>query len=214
MSAGYQMSVLWQEYQHKLQLLAGGNLPGFAPSAHYQEPNPYGGVSMYYTGGFLPAGAGQTGSFGGGVGGILGAVTSGLQTFLPTLFQSRPGGGFGQVPAPVPPTQTVPPTHPVIGAAGNSGGMMGGGAAGRAHVARYAPAGTRGYHPPKHPGRCSQVPAGAWVRNRHRNVANIHALRRAISRLHGFERICRKVVHFVKPHTRGRPVFRRRRKRS
>lgn len=211
MSASAQMAILWQEYQHKLQLLAGGASSGFAPSAHYQLPDPYGG-RMYYTGGFLPAGAGQTSGFGGS--GVLGAITTGLQTFLPTLFQQRPSGGFGQVPAPVPPTQTIPATHPVIGAAGNSGATMGGGAAGRVHVARYAPAGTRGYHPPKHPGRCSMVPAGMWVRNRHRNVANIHALRRSISRLHGFERICRKVVHFVSPHKRGRPVFRRRRKRS
>lgn len=187
----------------------GGDFLTFGQSPTLQIRSP-----MYYTGGFLPAGAGQTSGFGGG--GILGAVTSGLQTFLPTLFQQRPSGGFGQVPAPVPPTQTVPPTHPVIGAAGNSGGTMGGTAlvAGRAHMARYAPAGTRGYHPPKHPSACSRVPAGMWVRNRHRNVANIHALRRSISRLHGFERICRKVVHFVSPHKRGRPVFRRRRKRS
>ena len=72
-------------------------------------PNPYRpvgtGGNVYYNGGFLPAGAGQTSSMGGG--GILGAITSGLQTFLPVIgqaFQQRPGGGFGQVPHSPPPS--------------------------------------------------------------------------------------------------------------
>lgn len=76
-----------------------------------------------------------------------------------------------------------------------------------AHM-RYAPAGTKGYHPVK-----KGPHAGMWVRNRHRNVANIHALRRSLSRIHGFEKICRKVVHFVHPRRAvGHAVFKKRRR--
>lgn len=86
--------------------------------------------------------------------------------------------------------------------------ILGGPSFAHATRARYAPAGTKGYHPVK-----KGPHAGMWVRNRHRNVANIHALRRSLSRIHGFEKICRKVVHFVHPRRAvGHAVFKKRRR--
>lgn len=75
--------------------------------------------------------------------------------------------------------------------------------------ARYGSPGEKGYHMIK-----KGPHAGLWTRNRRRNVGNIRALRRALSRAHGFERICRKVMHFTHPgRSRGRAVFKRRRRR-
>jgi hypothetical protein len=168
----------------------------------------------YYSGGFLPAGAGQTASLSQV---LLGGLTTGINTILPRIF----GGGGGGLTRQPPPGSASRPPSDVTGAPVSIKGpaeVMGAGAAaggliemlgGHGGHARYAPAGTKGYH------MIRRGPhAGQWTRNRHRNVANIRALRRAMSRLHGFERVCRKVVHFVSPHKRGRPVFRKRRKRS
>lgn len=74
---------------------------------------------------------------------------------------------------------------------------------------RYGTPGEKGFHMIKRGPH-----AGMWVRNRHRNVANIHALRRSLSRIHGFEKICRKVVHFVHPKRAvGHAVFKKARRR-
>lgn len=180
---------------------------------------------MYYSNGFLGAGSNQT-SLGGT---ILSGVLTGLENIFhfptPTVPSVRTPG-IVDVPA--------ANQHPILtGAGGASGkgtaGTAVGVAAGTAAVgaivgevaprlvglggggrrAVYYPPGTKGTHMIK-----KGPHAGQWTRNRHRNVANIRALRRALSRAHGFERICRKVMHFVSPHkSRGRPVFRRRRRK-
>lgn len=216
----------------------------FSSSYHYQLPNPYHirtgtelnpvpvvqGGRVYYSSGFLPSGAGQTTAGGTLLSSLGGALSAGLQTFLPSLFGG--GGAIAKTP-PILPAKGVsaPPTtpsgiagavqqHPIaaIGAAaGAAAATLGAGSmairsimgTGVAH-ARYAPAGTRGYHMIK-----KGPHAGLWTRNRRRNVENIRALRRALSRAHGFERICRRVMHFTHPgKARGRAVFRRRRKRT
>ena len=181
---------------------------------------------MYYSSGFLPSGAGQTS--------VGGTILSGLTTSFGNLLGGLVGKipGFGQpvsaVPATIPKGVTAPPTtpsgiagavqqHPIaaIGAAaGAAAATLGMGrtvmTALGGHAARYAPAGTRGYHMIK-----KGPHAGLWTRNRRRNVGNIRALRRALSRAHGFERICRKVMHFTHPgRARGRAVFKRRRRRT
>lgn len=182
----------------------------------------------YYTG-FLSTGTGQTAAGPS----LLSSIATGLETFLPAIF----GGGahaaapvVGATGAPVPVGTTVgqtPQSHPVLttvaktaaGVAAGTGAVIATGGmvstalrsigVGMGHAARYAPAGTKGYHMIK-----KGPHAGLWTRNRHRNVANIRALRRALSRAHGFERIARKVCHFVKPGGgRGRAVFKRRRRR-
>lgn len=200
-------------------LYTGGGLPFKVPGT-----NITGAAMGYYNNGFVGAGGNQTGI-------SLGSVLGGIATGLENIFHFPTGGSVGtSLPAPVP-TIEPPATnqHPILtgaGGASGKGSVAGKVAAGTAVVggvaglvaphlvglggggrARYAPAGTKGYHMIKRGPH-----AGMWTRNRHRNVANIRALRRSISRLHGFERICRKVVHFVKPHTKGRPVFRRRRR--
>lgn len=179
---------------------------------------------VYYSNGFLPSGANQV--TGGGllttlgniVGGIFHGITGTQSTAtvpmstastVPMVSPARVGGVIQKVAGAI---TTAATQHPVLTAAGGAAAtagavMMAGGAMHLGGHARYAPPGTRGYHMIKRGPH-----AGQWTRNRHRNVANIRALRRAMSRLHGFERVCRKVVHFVSPHKRGRPVFRRRRR--
>lgn len=86
--------------------------------------------------------------------------------------------------------------------------QLGGPTFGTVHRGRYGQPGEKGFHMIK-----KGPHAGMWVRNRHRNVANIHALRRSLSRIHGFEKICRKVVHFVHPRkATGHAVFKKRRR--
>jgi hypothetical protein len=154
----------------------------------------------YYSNGFLEAGSAQTGS---GLSDVLNRGLNIFETILPRL-----GSGGHNVPTTQPPpgTATRPPAEHM------PGGPMGGpGRTGRrARVlipAAGAAVAAAGYHIIK-----KGIHAGQMTKNRHRNVGNIRALRRAISRLHGFERVTRKVIHFVKPHTRGKMVFKRRKK--
>lgn len=188
---------------------------------------PLGAPMGYYTG-FLPSTAGQT-SQGPS---LLSSIATGLETFLPSLgslFGARtppllPGGGGASVPAVGTTVTQTPGQHPVldklkapaaVGTAivGTAAATMGGVAlqramGGGARRARYAPAGTPGYHMIK-----KGPHAGMWARNRHRNVANIRALRRALSRAHGFERICKKVYHFAHRKPGGSGFKRRKRSR-
>lgn len=158
------------------------------------------GVLPYYSNGFLEAGAGQTGS---GLSSIIDFASTALTSILPRLG----GGGGTSVPTrqPVPGSATRPPSEHMPGPLGGPGK--------RGRVARIgipaagAAVAYAGYHIIK-----KGPNAGQLTKNRHRNVGNIRALRRAISRLHGFERVCRKVVHFVKPHQKGRIVFKGRKK--
>jgi hypothetical protein len=181
---------------------------------------------MYYSSGFFPSGAGQT-----SVGGtLLGSLTSGLNTVLPALIGRIAGGSHSPGTA-VATTKGVgaPPTtpsgiagavqqHPIAAVgtaiaggaltmAAGRGALQSVGLLGSGH-ARYGTPGQKGYHMIK-----KGPHAGMWARNRRRNVGNIRALRRALSRAHGFERICRKVTHFTHPgKARGRAVFKRRRR--
>jgi hypothetical protein len=55
--------------------------------------------------------------------------------------------------------------------------------------------------------------AGMMTRNRRMHVTNPKALRRAIRRARGFEKLARKVMGFTTPHKpKGRPYFRAHRK--
>lgn len=216
----------------------------FAPSFHYQLPNPgglrtgtelqpigqsagvlanirtvgpAGGVPLYYSNGFLSAGAGQTSSAGGG-GGLLSSITSGLETILPAIF-----GGGGKtvqgingpvtIPASTRPSAGIPgrvmgtitktaQQHPVLTAAGGAAATAAGAVIGR-RVAR---------------GRLGQLPDGTLVhmrRHRRMNPCNIRALRRGLRRAHAFERIARKVLHFTNPRkSHGVAHFKRARKRT
>jgi hypothetical protein len=56
---------------------------------------------------------------------------------------------------------------------------------------------------------------GMHRRHRRMNPCNVRALRRAIRRAHGFERIAKKVLRFTSPHHKAKPHgFKRPRKRA
>lgn len=172
--------------------------------------DPFGGPVGYYNSGFLSGIGGVLKS----VGPYIAAAGSIAAEVLPAIYHTGTSGAT-QAPAGGPtatPVMAKPPSR------GTSliqkieqvadPALLGGPSHPAARMGRYAAAGTKGYHMVK-----KGPHAGLWVRNRHRNVANIHALRRSLSRIHGFEKICRKVVHFVHPKRAvGHPVFKRRRR--
>jgi hypothetical protein len=99
--------------------------------------------------------------------------------------------------------------HPVLSAAGGAGALaLGSGAAGRAG-AFGRPAG-------KHPSaRHLHALAMGLKRARPRmNVTNVHALRRALRRTHGFAKLAMRVIHITHPKKKGRfGGFRKRHKK-
>src|SRR5215510_3674182 len=75
--------------------------------------------------------------------------------------------------------------------------------------------GMRGFHmsKPRRINPASGIPH--LVRNRRMRVTNPRALRRAIRRAKGFERLARRCMHFVSPRApKGRAIFKTRRRRK
>lgn len=150
---------------------------------------------------------GTIGSFLPGVGGIISKGVSAL-------------GRMGKSPA----VQTIEKgisRHPVLTAAGGAATSGVAGALTERAISRMGGGGAlatrgatmRGFHMSK-PYKChgTIIPSHP-VRNRRMRPTNPRALRRAIRRAKGFERLARKVMHFVSPRkTRGRAVFRVRRR--
>ena len=89
--------------------------------------------------------------------------------------------------------------HPVLSAAGGAGALaLGAGAAGRAGVFGRA----AGKHPSA---RHLHALAMGLKRARPRmNVTNVHALRRALRRTHGFAKLAMRVIHITHPKKKGR----------
>jgi hypothetical protein len=79
------------------------------------------------------------------------------------------------------------------------------------HQTNYQPVpgrGVRGMHIEKRGKR-----AGQLIPNRRMNITNPKALRRAIRRAHGFEKMARRVLGFTTPHKpKGRMYFRPKRR--
>lgn len=180
--------------------------------ANTRTVGPAGGIPVYYTNGFQSAGAGQTSSGGG----LLSAITGGLETILPAIFG---GGGPKQIqgitgPVTIPATRPaggvvqrtmggitkVATQHPVLTAAGGAAATAGG-----AVLARKL-----GSH------HIVQTAAGTVIMRRHRrmNPCNIHALRRGLRRASAFERIAKRVLHITSPrkHVHGFKLPNRRKK--
>lgn len=168
---------------------------------------PAGGVPVYYSNGFASAGAGQT-SAGGG---ILSAITSGLETALPAVFGRTITGVTGQ-PVKLPPMTAggggggvitkaggaivkTASQHPVLTAAGGAAATVGG-----VLLAR-------------HMSKAARKAAGMHV-GRRMNPCNIHALRRGLRRASAFERIAKRVLHITSPrkHVSGFKLPHRRKK--
>lgn len=158
-----------------------------------------------------------------GFGKVLGAFGGAIPVIGPAV--SKIGGALGRIGSAAGKVMSKHPTLSAAGGAAVSGiagatgealvhhmgarpGVMPGGAG----AGRMAPIGgpsLRGYHMSK-PRR--GVPSH-MVRNRRMRVTNPRALRRAIRRAKGFERLARKVMHFVSPRAhKGRAVFRVRRR--
>ncbi len=98
--------------------------------------------------------------------------------------------------------------HPVLsaaGAAGVVGAAVGVGAEAFMGSGAIAPKGfhvCKGMRPgTKHPHPCK---SGMFVRNRHMNVCNPRALRRAIRRAKGFTKLAMHTIHLVHPKKKGR----------
>jgi hypothetical protein len=198
----------------------------FSSSFHYQVPNPgfrtgteispifqTPGVRVqmpYYSNGFLESGSGQTGTglqtgFDFGLGGILNRGLDVVSQILPALRQ--PTATRVPTTQPNPGTATRPPSeHMPTGPMGGPGRR---GRVARVGIPAAVAGAIAGYHIIKRGPN-----AGQMTKNRHRNPGNIHALRRSISRIRAFEKICRKVVHFVRPSVRGRMQLRRRSRRK
>jgi len=149
-----------------------------------------------------------------GVGGIAGRliakiptpvkriVTTGTQAIIkhPVLSGAAAAGvvGAGSVlTAPSGGAMTMP-----------GGAIVGPGRAGLPAVAGAA--GMKGFHVIKRGPH-----AGMLARNRRMRVTNPKALRRAIRRAKGFEKLARRVMHFTSPKPpRGRAVFKARRRKK
>src|SRR5713226_2679857 len=99
--------------------------------------------------------------------------------------------------------------HPVISAAGAAGALA-------VTTGTMGRAGTFGRAPGKHPSaRHLRALAMGLRRARPRmNVTNVHALRRALRRTHGFAKLAMKVIHLTHPKHKGRfGGFKKRRKK-
>lgn len=200
----------------------------FAPSYHFQLPN----LGNIRTGTELnpiaqvPGGRSSM-SFLSGLGGYLGQVISTVPSIIGGLQNAGvlgggravapPPGAVGtiskvaQTGAPALSTPAVVSTamraitqtaakHPILTAAG--------GAAATAGAAAIA---LRGH---KSVAKAARAAAGLPTRRR-MHVTNVKALRRSIRRLHGFEKVCRKVLRFTSPHrSHGRATFKRPKRRS
>ncbi len=94
--------------------------------------------------------------------------------------------------------------HPILTGAG-AAGVIGLGSAAIGHHMGVAGRSMKGFHISKKTGR--------EVRNRRMNVCNSRALRRAIRRAHGFERLAKHVIGFSSPRKpKGHMYFKRKRK--
>ena len=99
--------------------------------------------------------------------------------------------------------------HPVLSAAGAAGVI---GAGGTMVARRGRMGGAAAGVGPATGGRMGRGFGGR--RHRRMHVTNVKALRRAIRRAKGFERLARRVLHFTSPRPpRGRAVFKMRRKK-
>src|SRR5258707_4348969 len=98
--------------------------------------------------------------------------------------------------------------HPVVSGAGAAAVI----AAGGLEAGRMSMGGRRGKHPSARHLRALAM--GLRRAKPRMNVTNVHALRKALRRAHGFARLAMKTIHLVHPKKRGKfgGVKKRRRK--
>jgi hypothetical protein len=142
---------------------------------------------------------------------IFKSIGAGLASFIPGVggFASK---AISRIPSPVKSgvmrAGRAIIKHPVISGAGAAAVL----AAGGAEAGRMSMGGHRGH---KASARHLRALAMGLRRARPRmNVTNVHALRKALRRAHGFARLAMKTIHLVHPKHKGRfGGFRKRRKK-
>lgn len=139
--------------------------------------------------------------------GWLSSLWKGIKKVAPAIIGGVIGGPVGAVLGGMGGGATMKPTPPIMaygtGGIGPPAGAIGG--------AVTFPGGTRvslaGQLPVAHAGIGPHAPAGyhldkatgtRWVRNRRMNIANPKALRRAMRRAQGFEKMAKRVINFNK----------------
>lgn len=175
-----------------------------------------GGVTGFVTGG--PAGAvigGATAAFGGGSG--AGSTGGGVRPASPlggsinvpmiggTFRGLAPSGPWmpGTGPGPSPGSTSLPaPVPPSVSPAAAGGALVCNVRGFHLNKSRYF-VGNQHWWQSSSVG--TKVEKGSrCVKNRHMNVANAKALRRALRRAYGFEKLAMRTIRLVHPHKRGR----------
>ena len=130
-----------------------------------------------------------------GVGGIAGKIIS----KIPSGVRGGMARGVGAIVK-----------HPVISAAAGAGALAIGGAGELGRAGAFGR--PRGKHPSA---RHLRALAMGLKRARPRmNVTNVHALRKALRRTHGFAKLAMRVIHITHPRKKGRfGGFRKKRKK-
>jgi hypothetical protein len=162
----------------------------------------------YYQGDFYRGTRGDP--FFGGLLGKLGGIVKGALGF--------PGGGLTKAGVESAVKKGIAGAiikHPILSAAGAAGALGAVGAGAERMIAgpgMPAHGGMRGYHLCKSKHGCKH---GQWVKNRHMNVTNPRALRRAVRRAHGFAKLAMRTIHLVHPKKKVRfGGFRKRRSKK
>jgi len=154
-------------------------------------------------------GVGAQGGFFSGIGHFLGSA---IQRVAPvaSVFGGTVGriaGAIAQHPITTAAAGAATATAATAAIAGHYGGAATAAAPGQVQVHGHLHLG----------GRRKRAAAVGMPGRRHRrmNPCNVRALRRAIRRAHGFERIAKKVLRFTSPHHKAKPHgFKRPRKRA
>lgn len=158
------------------------------------------------------AAIGAQGGFFSSIGNFLGRAVGRIAPIAAAIAPTSPVGIAGRV------ISTVA-QHPIVSAAAGAATATAVTTAMTSHTGAAATAGVGGIqvHGHLHVGRGRRAAAGLPGMRRHRrmNPCNVRALRRAIRRAHGFERIAKKVLRFTSPHHKAKPHgFKRPRKRA
>jgi hypothetical protein len=125
---------------------------------------------------FLGKGLGAVGGFLPGVGGIVSKIGG-------ALARVKSSGAMVRATETLAKGRAIVAKHPVLSAAGAAGVLTAGTLAGR-RLAR------------------GRAVAPGMRRHKRMNPCNVKALRRAIRRAHGFEKVAKRVMRFSSPHKR------------